>query len=114
MPIPVDEAKKLKVSKIDLSKNFLLPDYLLKPRIIGFLNDHKAHAYSTLELYEALVPEAFYPQPPNPLDSKARELYEFGIDIGRNTFFAVKLQELFDDGKILAAEKDNETYYYLE
>lgn len=117
MPISVAEAKSAKVTTLG-DKKFQLPDYLLKPRIVGFLNTNKANAYSRDELYQALVPNISkdqYPAPPKPLtDPLEIQIYELGIDIGRQTFFTVKLQELFDEGEIFAGKKDGEDYYYVE
>lgn len=116
MPIPVAEVKKFKVSTLG-DKKIQLPDYLVKPRIVGFLNSNKEKAYSEDELYQVLYPTANsqYPEPPTPLiDPRAREMYEFGIRMARRTFFGVKLTELFEEGEIVAGEVSGENYYYLE
>ena len=114
MPIPVAEARKFRVATLS-QKKFESPDFMIKPRIVGFLTKNKEKAFSSDELYQALVPAPSGPDPESvglPTDSKVRETYQLRISVARETFFIVKLRELADRGDIIASEKDGETYFY--
>jgi hypothetical protein len=114
MPIPVAEARKFRVATLS-QKKFESPDFMIKPRIIDFLARNKGKAFSSDEIYQALIPT---PSKPNPepvnllsdLDAKENQLR---ISVARETFFIVKLRELADRGDIIASEKDGETYFYV-
>ena len=78
MPIPVAEARKFRVATLS-QKKFESPDFMIKPRIIGFLAKNKEKAFSSDELYQALVPAPSRPDPESvglPTDSKVRETYQ--------------------------------------
>lgn len=112
MPIPVAEARKFRVGTLS-QKKFESPDFMIKPRIVGFLAKNKEKAFSSDELYQALVPapsdlESVDLSP----DSKVRETAQLRISVARETFFIVKLRELADRGDIIASEIDGETYFY--
>ncbi len=114
MPIPVAEARKLRVATLS-QKKFESPDFMIKPHIIDFLAKNKGRAFSSDEIYQALLPTPSrpYSEPvelPSEVDVKEHEIR---ISVARETFFIVKLRELADRGDIIASEKDGETYFYV-
>jgi hypothetical protein len=111
MPIPVAEARKFRVAKLS-QKKFESPDIMIKPHIIDFLARNKGKAFSSDEIYQALLPTPPNPNP-EPSDLDAKETYQLRISVARETFFIIKLRELADRGDIIASEKDGETYFYV-
>jgi hypothetical protein len=111
MPIPVAEARKFRVAKLS-QKKFESPDFMIKPHIIEFLARNKGKAFSSDEIYQALLPTPSKPNP-EPTDLDAKESHQLRISVARETFFLVKLRELADRGDIIASEKDGETYFYV-
>jgi hypothetical protein len=113
MPIPVAEARKFRVATLS-QKKFESPDFMIKPRIIDFLARNKGKAFSSDEIYQALLPTPPYSEPVDlPSDLDAKENDQLRISVARETFFIVKLRELADRGDIIASEKDGETYFYV-
>ena len=87
---------------------------MIKPRIVGFLTKNKEKAFSSDEIYQALLPTPPYSEPVDlPSDLDAKETDQLRISVARETFFIVKLRELADRGDIIASEKDGETYFYV-
>ncbi len=111
MPIPVAEARKFRVATLS-QKKFESPDIMIKPHIIEFLARNKGKAFSSDEIYQALLPTPPKPNP-EPSDLDAQETHQLRISVARETFFIVKLRELADRGDIIASEKDGETYFYV-
>jgi len=115
MPIPVAEARKFRVATLS-QKKFESPDFMIKPHIIDFLAKNKEKAFSSDEIYQALLPapSKSNPEPVGlPSDLGGKETYQLRISVARETFFIVKLRELADRGDIIASEKDGETYFYV-
>ena len=115
MPIPVAEARKFRVATLS-QKKFESPDFMIKPHIIDFLAKNKGKAFSSDEIYQALLPPSpeSYPEPGDlSSDPNLQETYQFRMSVARETFFIVKLRELADRGDIIASEKDGETYFYV-
>ena len=113
MPIPVAEARKFRVATLS-QKIFESPDFMIKPRIIEFLARNKGKAFSSDEIYQALLPTPPYSEPVNlQTDLDVKETDQLRISVARETFFIVKLRELADRGDVIASEKDGETYFYV-
>jgi hypothetical protein len=113
MPIPVAEARKFRVATLS-QKKFESPDFMIKPRIIEFLARNKGKAFSSDEIYQALLPTPPYSEPVNlQTDLDVKETDQLRISVARETFFIVKLRELADRGDVIASEKDGETYFYV-
>jgi hypothetical protein len=115
MPISVAEARKFRVATLS-QKKFESPDFMIKPRIIDFLARNKEQAFSSDEIYQALLPPPSrpYPEPvDSPSDPNRQETDQLRMSIARETFFIVKLRELADRGDIVASEKDGESYFYI-
>jgi len=114
MPIPIAEARKFRVAKLSQQK-FESPDPMIKPHIIDFLARNKGKAFSSDEIYQALLPAPLKsnPEPVGlPSELSVKEI-QLRVRVARETFFIVKLRELADRGDILASEKDGETYFYV-
>lgn len=114
MPIPVAEARKFRVATLS-QKKFESPDIMIKPRIIDFLAKNEGKAFSSDEIYQALLPapSESNPEPVGlPSDLGVKEI-QLRISVARETFFIVKLRELADRGDVIASEKDGETYFYV-
>jgi hypothetical protein len=115
MPIPVAEARKFRFATLS-QKKFKSPDFMIKPHIIDFLAKNKGKAFSSDEIYQALLPALSRPNPESvglPSDLGLKETDQIRISVARETFFIVKLRELADRGDVIASEKDGETYFYV-
>jgi hypothetical protein len=113
MPIPIAEARKFRVAKLS-QKKFESPDFMIKPRIIDFLARNREQAFSSEELYQALLPTPSRPYSvDSPSDPNLQQNHQLRMSVARETFFIVKLRELADRGDIIASEKDGETYFYV-